>query len=80
MSLALTTLAGVTLLVALVSEIFVESVQQAAETFGMTSAFVGVRRGAGADGLCDLRDDAVPHAAAGAVVSASVLACAADPR
>jgi Ca2+:H+ antiporter len=41
MSLALTTLAGVTLLVALVSEIFVESVQQAAETFGMTPAFVG---------------------------------------
>ena len=34
-------LAGVTLLVALVSEIFVESVQQAAVTFGMTPAFVG---------------------------------------
>jgi len=31
----------VTLLVALVSEIFVESVQQAAEAFGMTPAFVG---------------------------------------
>jgi Ca2+:H+ antiporter len=41
MGLALSTLAGVTLLVALVSEIFVESVQQAAETFGMTPAFVG---------------------------------------
>jgi Ca2+:H+ antiporter len=41
MGLALATLAGVTLLVALVSEIFVESVQQAAETFGMTPAFVG---------------------------------------
>jgi Ca2+:H+ antiporter len=40
-SLALVTLAGVTLLVALVSEVFVESVQQAAETFGMTPAFVG---------------------------------------
>jgi len=39
--LALTTLAGVTVLVALVSEVFVESVQQAAETFGMTPAFVG---------------------------------------
>jgi Ca2+:H+ antiporter len=39
--LALATLAGVTVLVALVSEIFVESVQQAAETFGMTPAFVG---------------------------------------
>ena len=39
--LALGTLAGVTLLVALVSEIFVESVQQAAEAFGMTPAFVG---------------------------------------
>jgi Ca2+:H+ antiporter len=39
--LALTTLAGVTILVALVSEIFVESVQKAAETFGMTQAFVG---------------------------------------
>lgn len=39
--LALATLAGVTLLVALVSEIFVESVQHAASTFGMTQAFVG---------------------------------------
>ncbi|HQR77283.1 MAG TPA: calcium/proton exchanger [Burkholderiaceae bacterium] len=41
LGLALGTLAGVTVLVALVSEIFVESVQQAAETFGMTQAFVG---------------------------------------
>jgi Ca2+:H+ antiporter len=41
MSLALVTLAGVTVLVALVSEIFVESVQKAAEAFGMTPAFVG---------------------------------------
>jgi Ca2+:H+ antiporter len=39
--LALATLAGVTVLVALVSEIFVESVQKAAESFGMTPAFVG---------------------------------------
>jgi Ca2+:H+ antiporter len=39
--LALATLAGVTVLVALVSEIFVESVQAAAEAFGMTQAFVG---------------------------------------
>ena len=39
--LALATLAGVTVLVALVSEVFVESVQKAAETFGMSSAFVG---------------------------------------
>jgi Ca2+:H+ antiporter len=39
--LALVTLAAVTLLVALVSEIFVESVQEAAVTFGMTPAFVG---------------------------------------
>jgi Ca2+:H+ antiporter len=39
--LALVTLAIVTALVALVSEIFVESVQQAAETFGMSQAFVG---------------------------------------
>jgi Ca2+:H+ antiporter len=39
--LALGTLAVVTLLVALVSEIFVESVQKAAETFGMNQAFVG---------------------------------------
>ena len=38
---ALATLAGVTVLVALVSEVFVESVQQAAVTFGMTPAFVG---------------------------------------
>jgi Ca2+:H+ antiporter len=39
--LALATLAGVTVLVAGVSEIFVESVQKAAEDFGMTQAFVG---------------------------------------
>ena len=39
--LALATLAGVTVLVAGVSEIFVESVQKAAESFGMTQAFVG---------------------------------------
>jgi Ca2+:H+ antiporter len=39
--LALAVLAGVTMLVALVSEIFVESVQKAAEAFGMTPAFVG---------------------------------------
>jgi Ca2+:H+ antiporter len=38
---ALATLAGVTVLVALVSEIFVESVQKAAEAFGMSQAFVG---------------------------------------
>ena len=38
---ALALLAAVTVLVALVSEVFVESVQQAAETFGMTPAFVG---------------------------------------
>ena len=41
MATALTTLAGVTVLVALVSEVFVESVQKAAEAFGMTPAFVG---------------------------------------
>jgi Ca2+:H+ antiporter len=41
MGLALATLAGVTVLVALVSETFVESVQAAAVTFGMTPAFVG---------------------------------------
>jgi Ca2+:H+ antiporter len=40
-ALALATLAAVTVLVALVSEVFVESVQEAAETFGMTPAFVG---------------------------------------
>jgi Ca2+:H+ antiporter len=38
---ALGTLAFVTVLVALVSEVFVDSVQQAAVTFGMTPAFVG---------------------------------------
>ena len=38
-----TTLAGVTVLVALVSEIFVASVQDAAETMGMSDAFVGHR-------------------------------------
>ena len=41
MGLALATLAGVTVLVALVSHVFVESVQHAAEAFGMTPAFVG---------------------------------------
>jgi len=39
--LALVTLAVVTVLVALVSEVFVESVQKAAEIFGMSQAFVG---------------------------------------
>jgi Ca2+:H+ antiporter len=39
--LALVVLAGVTVVIALVSEVFVESVQQAAESFGMTPAFVG---------------------------------------
>jgi Ca2+:H+ antiporter len=38
---ALAILAGVTVLVALVSEIFVESVQAAAQDLGMTPAFVG---------------------------------------
>jgi Ca2+:H+ antiporter len=41
MGLAFATLAGVTVLVALVSEIFVESLQHAALAFGMTPAFVG---------------------------------------
>jgi Ca2+:H+ antiporter len=41
MGLALATLAGTTVVVALVSEIFVESVQKAAGAFGMTPAFVG---------------------------------------
>ncbi len=41
LGLALATLAGVTVLVALVSEVFVESVQEAAVAFGMTPAFVG---------------------------------------
>jgi Ca2+:H+ antiporter len=39
--LGLATLAGVTVLVAMVSEVFVESVQQAAVAFGMTPVFVG---------------------------------------
>src|ERR1700710_341896 len=39
--LALAALGGITVLVALVSEVFVESVQQAAVAFGMTPAFVG---------------------------------------
>jgi len=39
--LALGTLIVVTLIVALVSEVFVESAQQAAEALGMTAAFVG---------------------------------------
>jgi Ca2+:H+ antiporter len=42
LSLSLGTLAAVTVLVALVSEVFVESVQQAATTLGITPAFVGV--------------------------------------
>jgi Ca2+:H+ antiporter len=41
MGLALAVLLGVTVLVALVSEIFVESVQHAATDFGMSPAFVG---------------------------------------
>jgi Ca2+:H+ antiporter len=41
LGLALATLAGVTIVVALVSEIFVESVQGAALELGMTPAFVG---------------------------------------
>jgi len=41
LGLALVTLAVVTVLVALASEVFVESVQKAAETFGMSQAFVG---------------------------------------
>src|SRR5262245_21090590 len=41
LGLALATLAGVTVLVALVSEVFVESVQGAAHDLGMTPAFVG---------------------------------------
>ena len=39
--LALGTLAVVTVLVALISEIFVESVQEAAKAFGMSPAFIG---------------------------------------
>jgi len=42
LSLALATLAGVTVLVALVSEVFVESVEEAAKALGMTPAFVGL--------------------------------------
>ena len=41
MGFALAVLAGVTVLIALVSHVFVASVQEAALTFGMTSAFVG---------------------------------------
>jgi Ca2+:H+ antiporter len=41
LAVALATLGGVTVLVALVSEVFVESVQEAAISFGMSSAFVG---------------------------------------
>ena len=41
MSAAIATLAGVTVAVAIVSEIFVESVQAAADAFGRTAAFVG---------------------------------------
>jgi Ca2+:H+ antiporter len=41
LGLALATLAAVTVLVALVSEVFVESVHQAATTLGMAPAFVG---------------------------------------
>jgi Ca2+:H+ antiporter len=41
LGLALATLAGVTVLVALVSEVFVESVQQAATALGLSPAFVG---------------------------------------
>lgn len=48
LGLALATLAAVTVLVALVSEVFVESVQQAAATLGMTPRLRRFhRRGAG---------------------------------
>ena len=40
-AIAVGTLVAVTIVVALVSEIFVESVQEAAEAFGMSPAFVG---------------------------------------
>jgi Ca2+:H+ antiporter len=40
LGLSLATLAGVTALVALVSEVFVESVQQAATALGISPAFV----------------------------------------
>jgi len=52
--LALATLAGVTVLVALVSEIFIESVQTAAEAFGMTPAFVGFVVGALVGGSAEM--------------------------
>ena len=62
MGLALATLAGVTVLVALVSEVFVESVQKAAETFGMTPGVrrlhrrgAGGRRGGDGLGVCPAR-------------------------
>jgi Ca2+:H+ antiporter len=41
LGLALATLAGVTVVIALVSDVFVESVQQAATALGISSAFVG---------------------------------------
>ncbi len=41
LGLSLATLAGVTVLVALVSEVFVESVQQAGTALGLSPAFVG---------------------------------------
>ena len=41
MGLALATLAAVTVLVAMVSHVFIETVQHAATAFGMTPAFVG---------------------------------------
>jgi len=41
LNLALVTLTGITILVALVSEVFVASVEEAARTMGMTDAFVG---------------------------------------
>ena len=41
LGLALATLAGITVLVALISEVFVESVQQAAVALGISPAFVG---------------------------------------
>jgi Ca2+/Na+ antiporter len=50
MSLALATLALVTVLVALVSEVFVESVQQAGVALGITPAFRNYHRGPGGRG------------------------------
>ena len=81
LGVALIALAVITVLVALVSEIFVESVQQAAEAMGMSPAFVGfivvaLMGGAGRDdvGVCRRRKNRLDLSISIALGSAAQIA------